>query len=474
MTQFTTAFKLLPKQAEFITVPNADVVTEDYAIYQGGFGAGKTWAGCLLGILLCLQTPGLLMLSVAATYNQLEDTTIRMYLQLLDEMGFISGKDYNYWGSSGKARIKFNNKAEIIFKNADKDSIRSITAGAIQVEEISQITKEQFIELSGRLRQPGIKRRRLFGHTNPQPNRGWIHELFVANNNGLIEAKDDKGNVAGVIQYRRIIAATTDNPYLPPAYVENLKHQFDEEYYKIYVKGEDGDYMAGLLTKGWSFANEEEVKYNDKLPIYLTCDFNVDPMCWALAHRVAGEFHFFDEIFVEHTTTEECIQEFITRYGEHRNGIIITGDASGGNRGTKSSEANGTDYRIMTTALQAARMRNVSLDVPTSNPLIPDRIHSWNAAVNSRDGTKRVRVNPKKCPKLLYNIYNMRYKPGTSIISMPTQKELNDSREAKSLGHMFDAASYLVHRYAPIRQSLTSHTYGNQTPVIRSVPFRPR
>lgn len=471
---FTASFRLLPKQAEFIQVPNHEIVTDDYAIYQGGFGAGKTWAGCLLGILLCMQTPNLLMLSVAATYTQLEDTTIRMYRQLLDEMGFKYGTDYQFWGATGKARIKFSNGAEIIFKHADKDAIRSITAGVIQVEEISQISKETFIELCGRLRQPGIKRRRLYGHTNPQPNRGWIHELFVQNNPGLIEAEGANGEKA-VIQYRRVIAASTDNPYLPPGYIENLRHQFDEDYFKIYVLGHDGDYMAGLLTKGWTFANEEPVEYDERQVIYLSCDFNVDPMCWVLAHRINGEFHFFDEIFIENTNTEESIEEFISRYGKHRTGIVITGDASGHQRRSSSAMiggATGTDYRIMKNALSHANVRNVSMDIPGANPLIGERVAAWNAAICSRDGLRRVRVNVNKCPKLMYNIYNLRYKPGTSIISMPTLKELEESREAKSLGHMFDAASYLVHRYAPIRNTVMPGTFKSNT-VMRSVPFRP-
>ena len=41
-------YNLLDKQREFIEIPhNASL---DVAIYQGGFGSGKTWCGSLLGI----------------------------------------------------------------------------------------------------------------------------------------------------------------------------------------------------------------------------------------------------------------------------------------------------------------------------------------------------------------------------------------------------------------------------------------
>ena len=49
-------YKLLDKQKEFIEIPHSNQL--DVAIYQGGFGSGKTWCGSLLGILLARKYPG--------------------------------------------------------------------------------------------------------------------------------------------------------------------------------------------------------------------------------------------------------------------------------------------------------------------------------------------------------------------------------------------------------------------------------
>ena len=43
-------YKLLDKQKEFIEIPHSNSL--DVAMYQGGYGSGKTWCGSLLGILL--------------------------------------------------------------------------------------------------------------------------------------------------------------------------------------------------------------------------------------------------------------------------------------------------------------------------------------------------------------------------------------------------------------------------------------
>ena len=45
--------ELLDKQIEFMEIPHK--FEKDVAIYQGGFGSGKTFCGALLGILLSLK-----------------------------------------------------------------------------------------------------------------------------------------------------------------------------------------------------------------------------------------------------------------------------------------------------------------------------------------------------------------------------------------------------------------------------------
>lgn len=54
------------------------------------------------------------------------------------------------------------------------------------------------------------------------------------------------------------------------------------------------------------------------LPLHLTCDFNVDPMCWCLAHKDDKNIYFFDELVIENTTTQQAIDEFLRRYPNHQ------------------------------------------------------------------------------------------------------------------------------------------------------------
>ena len=49
-------YKLLDKQREFIEIPHSNSL--DVAIYQGGYGSGKTWCASILVFWLEKKKPG--------------------------------------------------------------------------------------------------------------------------------------------------------------------------------------------------------------------------------------------------------------------------------------------------------------------------------------------------------------------------------------------------------------------------------
>ena len=67
-------YKLLDKQREFLEIPHSNSL--DVAMYQGGYGSGKTWCGSLLGILLAKKYPGSTGLVGAKEYELVRKTTL--------------------------------------------------------------------------------------------------------------------------------------------------------------------------------------------------------------------------------------------------------------------------------------------------------------------------------------------------------------------------------------------------------------
>lgn len=425
-------YKLLKAQREFLEIPHD--YSLDVAVYQGGYGSGKTFAGSLLGILLALKFPGIRGLVGAQTYTLVRDTTLQTYFEHLDNFGFTEGKDYDW--SSSLQKLTFKNSSEILFRHFDEpNKLKSLNLGFVEIEEMSDIPYDTFKMLLGRMRQK-VKKSwkdftyRIFGHTNPETCRGWVYKTF----------KENKSP-----NYRLISAPTTQNIYLPKGFCDELKKVYDEQYYNIFVLAQNGEYNNGLVIKDFSDENIKEITYQPEMDLHISCDFNVDPMCWVFAHKTDNKVFYFDEIAMENTTTAKACDEFYRRYPNHKGKIIVNGDASGDNRSCTSEY---TNYVIINKKLLQFGY-DVEIQIKAFNPPIKNRIMAFNSKVRSANGEVCLFVD-KKCEKLLYNIYNLKYKEGSSKIDIPTYQQIKQSKELKFLSHPMDAASYLVDFYWPI------------------------
>ncbi len=425
-------YKLLDTQKEFLEIPHKYAL--DVAVYQGGYGSGKTFAGSLLGILLALKFPGIRGLVGAQTYTLVRDTTLQTYLEHLDNMHFVDGIDYK-WVST-EQKLTFKNGSEILFRHFDEpNKLKSLNLGFVEIEEMSDIPYDTFKMLLARMRQkisPKWKdfTYRIFGHTNPEIQKGWIYNTFYVN-----RPKN----------YRLICAPTTQNIYLPKGFCEELKKLYDEQYYKTFVLGQIGNYSTNLVVKDFTDDNVREIQYRKDFDVHISCDFKVDPTAWVWAHKKEDKVFYFDELVLENTTTSKTCDEFYRRYPNHEAKIIVNGDASGDNRSCTSEY---TNYVIIKKKLDSFGYDS-EIKIKPFNPPIKNRVAAFNAKVRNAQGEIGLYISPK-CEKLLYNIYNLRYIEGTSRINIPTYTQIKQTKELKFLSHPFDAASYLVDFYWPI------------------------
>lgn len=452
--------RLLPKQWEVFNTKQG--VGFDIKLYQGGVGSGKTFLGSLKGCQVLAKNHGATWLVGADTSTRLKLSTCETYEELLQsaKVRYKRNKTENTiiipgWGN-----------ARIIFKGLDDPfALRSVNGIGGHLEEASLITETAYLEFLGRLRQAkGGEAISVILTTNPQTNRGWLHDHFVKK--AGIEKTTIRGNEVS-INRQRVIARTLDNPHVSDAYIASLETSYDEDLYRIMVLGEDGDYTAGLVCKSWTRTNIEPTPYRTERTIYLSCDFNIDPNCWIMAHRFNNEYHFFGEMCLENTATVQAAEEFYRRYKDHQAGIIITGDSSGKNRNAVAADALTSNYTIIRNTLSSLGMRDVELSIRNRNPEIQARTSAWNAAVKNAQGVQRVFVDPK-CKWLIYNCENLRYIQGSSIIFEPTLKMIENDPKLKFTKHVWDAASYLVERYDPVKLELHSH----KGPSFKPQPFK--
>jgi phage terminase large subunit len=111
----------------------------------------------------------------------------------------------------------------------DKEFIKSMNLGFAAVDELTELSEEDWNALGGRLRLPGIPIRQLIAATNPGSPQHWVYSRGVLN-----PPKDDNGNT----RVEFIKSRTLDNYYLPAEYIDNLKRTLFGFYFERYVMGE--------------------------------------------------------------------------------------------------------------------------------------------------------------------------------------------------------------------------------------------
>ena len=445
MTEPITYY-LLPKQAEFLFGMDKDKVKEmqkadtykDISLYQGGVGSGKTFCGSLRGLLYALTWDGCRGLVGALSQDLLDNTTKKTYLDHLELLGMKEG--VHWWYADRQQQIVFKNGSVIRFKTlSDWRTLMSEQFTWIEFEEASFIDEVTFKNLMTRLRE--IKRphwrnyfHSMFLHSNPQGKRGWIYRLFI----------NPKTKIP---YYRYVTASSRENYHLGDTYIELLQDLYSQEEFEQMVEGRDIDTDNKVAFPQFDEEkNVTDVKYNERAPLILSCDFNFNPMCWYLMQEYDGKWYVLTELIGQNVTTKEMcakVQSTISQYNTKR--LIIMGDAHGRDRKT-----NGSDYTVMIQHFDLAGY-NVELRVQKNNPLIKDRLSILRAYLRNAKGERRLFVD-KSCKKLIYNLSEAENDLAKAGLKMPTDKDIKNDPSKLFLIHPIDAVSYPIYYLSRLRQ----------------------
>jgi hypothetical protein len=456
-------FNLWPAQAKFVEVcKDADY---DIVYYQGGVGSGKSFAAALKGFNQIQFFPDWDGMVIGATKQAMMATVANSWREVMAGTGLVEGLDFKFHGDDF---IQFydevgNRRNRVYFRTVDRpDKWRSMQVHWVNVEEASVcLTRRAWMELLTRCRQ-GTRPWSIFMQSNPEEYAGVLAEIFDDEKLGR------HTNDGFTTLIRKLKASTDENKALSPAYRAMLRSTMDDTTYRRMVDGEYFVDTSKLINYNFTDANiDHTLAYNPKLPLHLTCDFNVDPMCWLVMQRGAeGTFNFIDELCIENTQTREAAGAFHAKWGDlhRRKPLFINGDPSGGNRSTQAEGSNAPgmmhddsspkwsgNWLILRKELERLGWQNVVLDVRTGHRQITERISTWLAHIKNKDGRIRIRMHPD-CKQLIYNMRTLKYVEGggKKIIDLPSVSAILRDKQLKYLGHPFDAASYAVEFYSPI------------------------
>lgn len=204
----------------------------------------------------------------------------------------------------------------------------------------------------------------------------------------------------------------------------NNKYVFETQYQQNPITMSD---------KQWLFAftrsrNVGKTTYNHKLPLYVSFDFNRDPMTCSMWQITSNCVYGVDTIKLHNATTRMICVEIEKRYP--RAMLIITGDCAGNNATTMSLLNNYDEIRMF------FRLGRSSIQVSNTNP----RLAESRLFMNNIFEQYNVIVDEERCKPLIFDFEN--------VMSDNENKPVkNDRKDEAQQADFLDNARYFFHQF---------------------------
>ena len=405
-----------------LTAPQDDFVfsEEQYPLFVGGFGAGKSESLFKRLLIQKLAYPKLNQGYFAPTFDLIDLIAFPRLEELLTECGL------KYKLNQSKKVFDIKGYGKIICRSMEKPSkIVGFEIADAVVDELDTLktdhAQEAWNKIIARCRQrkkDGLPNTAAVG-TTPEGFR-FCYNRWVKN---------------GGKKYAIYRAPTASNPYLPESYIDGLRESYPPQLLAAYL---DGDFVnlasGGVYPDFDRTINVSRETIKPREPLHIGMDFNVLKMA-AVVHVLRdGELHAVDELVdVRDTPTMAALIK--ERFPDHH--IKIYPDAAG--QATSSKNSSESDHIILKKA-------GFTLVVNGTNPSIKDRINAYNAQILNAKGERSYYVNTDMCPNLTEALEQQAYdKHG-----MPDKSTGHD--------HVLDAAGYCVVKLFPIARPVAKST----------------
>jgi hypothetical protein len=382
--------------------------------FSGPIGSGKSQALCQEAIRLSYLNAGRLGLMGAPTYPMLRDATQAALLEVLDanEIPYDLNKAEN-------SLLMKDSGSRILFRPVEEfERLRGTNLAWFGLDELTYTQEESWLRLEGRLRDPLATRLCGFAVWTPK-GYDWVWRRFIT----------DK--ISG---YECIRADAFENRHILdkiPDFYERLLSSYDQKFYDQEVLGQylsmDGSRVYSAFDRALHL---KTLTPHPGLPLLWALDFNVDPMSSVIAQKVGQMVHVLDEIVIRHATTREACAEFLKRFGDHRAGVQVFGDASGSAQQTTGA----SDYEMVREYFMAHSAVTVQYRVPKANPPVRDRVNLVNRLLRSAAGYVGVTIDGR-CKELIKDLEQVCYKADTMTI---------DKERDRARTHASDALGYVL------------------------------
>jgi hypothetical protein len=316
--------KLLIKQEHAVYYLKDNITKE--ILYGGAAGGGKSALGVLWLIEQCQAYPGTRWLMGRSKLKTLKETTLNTFFELTSNLKLSTS--YNYNSQTGV--ITWTNGSEILLKDlysypADPnfDSLGSLEITGAFIDECNQISFKAWQIVTSRIRYKLNEYNltpKILGTCNPAKN--WTYSKFYI------------PTAAGTINETRkfIQSLPTDNPNLPPSYLDSLLALDENSKQRLYYGNWEFDNDPARLIDFDKIHNIFTNDFVDAGDMFISADiarYGSDKMVilvWS-GFRVI-EIFTLDKSSI--TETAEAIKSLMNKHRVPLSNVVADEDGVGG------------------------------------------------------------------------------------------------------------------------------------------------
>jgi phage terminase large subunit len=279
---------------------------------------------CMEGLSLSLDFPGNRGYLARKTYNDFTKTTQKTFFDFVPE-GLI--KSYN----KTEHLVTLFNGSEIQFGDCENVSkLKSLNLGWYGIDEASEIDRDIKMILDSRLR---LSSRYPKKNWHKVVNAGVVsyipdyYAIFASNPEPCFLYDDFVNPETRLKGHIFIPALPTDNPHLPPDYVQRLMESGDEDWINRYIHG-SWKVFEGQIYK--DFIRERNVIKPFEIPghwnKYRSIDLGVDDptVCTWIATDPEKNVYIYREYYESNRSTDDHAEDICVASGsEHYVGTIF-------------------------------------------------------------------------------------------------------------------------------------------------------
>jgi hypothetical protein len=251
---------------------------------------------------------------------------------------------------------------------------------------------------------------------------------------------EDEADKPGRKLYR---AASTDNPYLPPDFIDGMRAMYPPNLLDAYIRGIFTNLTQASVYPEFDreLNRSEQNAPSERDVLHIGLDLNVDRCLMVVCVQQADGIHVIREHVGRDTPNViEILRQEYQPWIDHGQ-LIVCPDASSQSRSTKNAGI--SDFGLM-------KQAGLRLQTQASNPFIRDRVLTLNSLILNAKGERRLFVHPD-CKLVVRGLTQHAY-------DQATQQPAKGDGGVDDLSGQMDALGYATWQMAGIKPWQTGGT----------------